>query len=83
MRESVRGEIMNRRDLLAALASLPAASVLGRTASAQANPVLIGAHLDQAKQASYYSLLQHKAMNLFLKEQNARGGVLGRPIQIL
>jgi branched-chain amino acid transport system substrate-binding protein len=46
-------------------------------------PVLIGAHLDQAKQASYYSLLQRDAINLFVKEANAAGGVLGRPIKVL
>ena len=39
---------------------------------------LIGVHLDQAKQASYYSLLQKDAIDLFIKEFNAAGGVLGR-----
>jgi branched-chain amino acid transport system substrate-binding protein len=46
-------------------------------------PVLIGVHLDQAKQASYYSLLQKDAVDLFVKEQNAAGGVLGRPLKVL
>ena len=73
---------MNRRGLLAALAGVPAA--LGCPARAQpGNPLLIGCHLDQAKQASYYSLLQKNAIDLFVKEQNARGGVLGRPVRML
>lgn len=73
---------MNRRGLLAALAVIPTA--LGRSTRAQSgNPVLVGCHLDQAKQASYYSLLQKNAIDLFVKEQNARGGVLGRPVRML
>ncbi len=46
-------------------------------------PILIGVHLDQAKQASYYSLLQKDAIDLFVKETNAAGGVLGRPLKVL
>jgi branched-chain amino acid transport system substrate-binding protein len=53
-------------------------------AQAQSNkPILIGAHLDQAKQASYYSLLQKDAIDLFVKETNDAGGVLGRPLKVL
>jgi branched-chain amino acid transport system substrate-binding protein len=46
-------------------------------------PILIGVHLDVAKQASYYSLLQKDSIDLFVKEANAAGGVLGRPIKVL
>jgi branched-chain amino acid transport system substrate-binding protein len=75
---------MYRRSLRAV--TLACAVVLGGVASGQAQsgkPVLIGAHLDVAKQASYYSLLQRDAIDLFVKETNAAGGVLGRPIQVL
>jgi branched-chain amino acid transport system substrate-binding protein len=50
---------------------------------ATGKPVLIGAHLDEAKQASYYSLLQKDSINLFVKDFNAAGGIDGRPIQVL
>ncbi len=50
---------------------------------ATGKPILIGAHLDEAKQASYYSLLQRDAINLFVKEFNAAGGINGRPVQVL
>ena len=74
---------MNRRALLALVAS---AAVLGAAgyAHAQADrPILIGVHLDQAKQASYYSLLQKDAIDLYVKELNDAGGVIGRKLQIL
>jgi branched-chain amino acid transport system substrate-binding protein len=45
--------------------------------------ILIGAHLDQAKQASYYSLLQKDSIDLFVKEFNEAGGINGRPVQVL
>src|SRR5450759_4062334 len=51
---------------------------------AQTNkPIRIGVHLDQAKQASYYSLLQKDAIDLFIKDFNAAGGVLGRQVEVL
>ena len=50
---------------------------------AAGKPVLIGAHLDQAKQASYYSLLQKDAIDLFVKQFNEAGGINGRPVQVL
>jgi branched-chain amino acid transport system substrate-binding protein len=65
--------------LASALAGLGSSAGL-----AQSNkPILIGAHLDQAKQASYYSLLEKDAIDLFVKEFNERGGINGRPIQVL
>jgi len=75
---------MYRRSICAV--ALACAMVLGGAASGQApsgKPILIGAHLDVAKQASYYSLLQRDAIDLFVKETNAAGGVLGRPIRVL
>lgn len=60
------------------------AALAAGPAQAQSNKaVLIGVHLDQAKQASYYSLLQKDAIDLFVKEINDAGGVLGRPIKVL
>ena len=50
---------------------------------ATGKPILIGAHLDQAKQASYYSLLQKDSIDLFVKEFNDAGGINGRPVQVL
>jgi branched-chain amino acid transport system substrate-binding protein len=50
---------------------------------ATGKPILIGAHLDQAKQASYYSLLQKDSIDLFVKEFNNAGGINGRPVQVL
>jgi branched-chain amino acid transport system substrate-binding protein len=75
---------MNRRNLLAAMGALPAAlASAGRTSAQSPAAILIGCHLDQAKQASYYSLLQKNAIDLFIKGLNDRGGVLGRPIRVL
>jgi len=71
---------ISRRSLLAA----PAAFAFGAPALAQGNePILIGAHLDVAKQASYYSLLQKDAIEAYLKLKNSHGGVKGRPIRVL
>ena len=74
---------MVRRFLAFALASL-AAVLAPRIGFAQSTgPVLIGVHLDQAKQASYYSLLQKDAIDLFVKELNDSGGINGRAMRIL
>src|SRR5579863_10343562 len=63
------------------VALLSTYSAFGEPATGK--PVLIGAHLDEAKQASYYSLLQKDSINLFVKEFNAAGGIDGRPVQVL
>jgi branched-chain amino acid transport system substrate-binding protein len=75
---------MKRRHFLAlasgglAIAGTP---FLARAQSGK--PILIGVHLDTAKQASYYSLLQKDAIDLFVREFNAAGGLDGRPVQVL
>ena len=70
----MRGRILRAISIVFAIGLLN-----GGLSHAQTNkPVLIGVHLDQAKQASYYSLLQKDAIDLFIKEFNAAGGVLGR-----
>ena len=59
---------------------------LGMSSTARAQttgPILIGAHLDVAKQASYYSLLQQQGINAFVAWKNAHGGIHGRPIKVL
>src|SRR5438132_13520832 len=43
--------------------------------SQQGKPIVIGAHGDQAKQASYYTLLYKDTIEVFLEEFNANGGV--------
>ncbi len=68
---------------LFALISSVAVLMAGSAFAQQGQPILIGVHLDQAKQASYYSLLQKDAIDLFVKELNGEGGVLGRPLQVL
>jgi branched-chain amino acid transport system substrate-binding protein len=75
---------MNRKSMFV-LSLASALAGLGSSAGlAQPNkPILIGAHLDQAKQASYYSLLEKDAIDLFVKEFNEKGGINGRPIQVL
>jgi branched-chain amino acid transport system substrate-binding protein len=77
--------IMDRRTLLVLVATAATGAFSLDTALAQASgkPILIGAHLDQAKQASYYSLLQKDAIDLYVKELNAAGGINGRPLQML
>ena len=74
-----------RRTSLFGLVTLSAIAGLSSfSAFAQSNkPILIGAHLDVAKQASYYSLLQKDAIDLFVKELNDAGGINGRPLQVL
>ena len=52
-------------------------------AGASGKPILIGAHGDRAKQASYYSMLYKDATEAFLDELNKSGGVNGRPIEFL
>jgi branched-chain amino acid transport system substrate-binding protein len=75
---------MNRKSIFV-LSLASALTGLGSSAGlAQSNkPILIGVHLDQAKQASYYSLLQKDAIDLFVKEFNEKGGINGRLIQAL
>jgi branched-chain amino acid transport system substrate-binding protein len=70
------------------LAAMLAAGIFSNVAVAFAQdnvkePIIIGAHLDLAKQASYYSLIQKGAAEVFLKELNATGGINGRPVKIL
>src|SRR5277367_3548258 len=75
---------MTRRELAGLLACAALAwpwCAFGEPATAK--PILIGAHLDQAKQASYYSLLQKDSIDLFVKEFNEAGGMNGRPLQVL
>jgi branched-chain amino acid transport system substrate-binding protein len=75
---------MSYRSLLAFSLATALSSSLADAGFGQANkPILIGVHLDQAKQASYYSLLQKDAIDLFVKEYNGAGGFAGRPIQVL
>lgn len=74
---------MNRRALLALVASAAAFGAAGLAQAQTDRPILIGVHLDQAKQASYYSLLQKDAIDLFVKELNDAGGVIGRKLQVL
>ncbi len=75
-----------KRPTLAIFAASVAALLSAHSAAAEpanVRPVLIGAHLDEAKQASYYSLLQRDSINLFVKEFNESGGINGRPVQML
>ncbi len=77
---------MNRREFTGLLGGAAAALASPWRAFAEpatGKPVLIGAHLDQAKQASYYSLLQKDAIDLFVKQFNEAGGINGRPVQVL
>lgn len=75
---------MHRRAFIALIGMATAALAVPAPVSAQSGkPILIGVHLDQAKQASYYSLLQKDAIDLYVKELNAAGGIGGRPMQIL
>ena len=73
-----RGELLTSLALAAAMVSV---SSMGFAQSGE--PILIGAHLDVAKQASYYSLLQRDSINAFVKIKNAEGGVQGRPLRVL
>jgi branched-chain amino acid transport system substrate-binding protein len=76
---------MNRGKFAAALICLAAqtfaCSAFGDPATGDV--ILIGAHLDQAKQASYYSLLQKDSIDLFVSELNKAGGINGRPVRVL
>jgi branched-chain amino acid transport system substrate-binding protein len=75
---------MNRRTVLGLGLSSAVCALNARTVLAQSKPpILIGAHLDEAKQASYYSLLQKDAIDLFVKELNDAGGADGRPVRVL
>ena len=59
-----------------AVVSIPAQSQQGK-------PIVIGAHGDQAKQASYYTLLYKDTIEVFIDELNASGGIGGRPIKFI
>jgi branched-chain amino acid transport system substrate-binding protein len=69
--------------VLTAVLSLGASHLAHQAHAQSGKPILIGVHLDVAKQASYYSLLQKDSIDLFVKEANAAGGVLGRPLKVL
>ena len=79
------GNKMNRRELAGVIVGAATLAIPGYALGAPAagKPILIGAHLDLAKQASYYSLLQRDAINLFVADLNAAGGIGGRPVQVL
>ncbi|MFI4995861.1 MAG: ABC transporter substrate-binding protein [Hyphomicrobiales bacterium] len=53
------------------------------SAQAAGKPVLIGAHGDRAKQASYYSMLYKDATEAFLDELNGKGGINGRRVEFM
>lgn len=74
---------MARRFLAFALASLATVLAPAIGFAQSTGPILIGVHLDQAKQASYYSLLQKDAIDLFVKELNDSGGINGRSLRVL
>lgn len=74
---------MVRRFLALALASLATVLAPAIGFAQSTGPILIGVHLDQAKQASYYSLLQKDAIDLFVKELNDSGGINGRLLRVL
>lgn len=74
---------MVRRFLALALASLATVLAPAIGFAQSTGPILIGVHLDQAKQASYYSLLQRDAIDLFVKELNDSGGINGRLLRVL
>lgn len=79
--------MIRRREFLAAsagYAALAMAAGLPGSARAQAGkPIIIGAHGDRAKQASYYSMLYKDAVETFLAEVNQKGGYKGRPVELL
>jgi branched-chain amino acid transport system substrate-binding protein len=52
-------------------------------ATSPGRPILIGAHGDRARQASYYTLLQKDVLDFWVEEVNAAGGIDGRPVQVL
>ena len=74
---------MVRRFLAFALASLATVLAPAIGFAQSPGPILIGVHLDQAKQASYYSLLQKDAIDLFVKELTDSGGINGRSLRVL
>ena len=68
----------------AAQVILGAATVFASPSFAQSDkPILIGVHLDRAKQASYYSTMQQQAMDVLVKQVNAAGGVNGQEVKLL
>jgi branched-chain amino acid transport system substrate-binding protein len=70
--------------ILSAIAGVAAISVVSWAQSAATGkPILLGAHGDRAKQASYYSMLYKDAVDAFVDELNRNGGINGRPVQIL
>lgn len=76
---------MNYRPIKRAFLAVCAASVTSVAfgQSQSADPVVIGVHLDVAKQASYYSLLQKDAIEAYVKLKNAQGGVRNRPLRVI
>jgi branched-chain amino acid transport system substrate-binding protein len=67
--------------LLGLIAYLPSQGLAQTTATGK--PILIGVHGDYAKQASYYTLQLKAALDAFVEDFNAAGGIKGRPVKIL
>ena len=65
------------------LAGVGVLAAIFAPARAAEEPILIGAHLDVAKQASYYSLNQKDAIEAFVAAKNAEGGIRGRPLRVI
>lgn len=72
------------KNFWAATVAISIAGFMATTVHAQApKPILVGVHMDRAKQASYYSLLQQQAMDVYIKKLNASGGINGRPVNLM
>lgn len=77
--------LMRQTFRLAAIVAAALATISSVRAAQPAGgePLLVGVHYDAAKQASYYSLGQKSAFDVFVSELNANGGIRGRPLKLL
>jgi branched-chain amino acid transport system substrate-binding protein len=68
---------------LAAMSAVCALAIPPPASAQSEKTILIGVHLDRAKQASYYSTLQQQGMDALLKQVNAAGGINGQQVKLL
>ena len=75
---------MGRRDFLAGVGSAGLAVLaLPRTLAAQAPPIKVGAVLHMSGPLAVYGAEQKAGLEVFVKGVNARGGISGRPVELI
>lgn len=75
--------MFSRRGIIGAAAAVAAASSFGATASFAADPIVIGVFGPMTGERSALGLRFREAVEMFIDEKNAAGGIGGRPLKAM